>query len=168
MLSLNASSPPFKVVLTLPNLCVVPRDSRDAKADMQPESLKSFVAYSTTSTATPARERERNEQLAQGKAFNPSIRSFVRLSPTVYTDAQNLKFDPFLLSGICSQVLSPQAFQILPAATCSPAVNACFGGFLCSRIVSRYIAFCLCHFPLANQFLQHPILELLGPLAPGT
>jgi len=91
MLSLKASSPPFKVVLTLPNLCVVPRDSHDTKTDMQPESLKSFIAYSTTRTATPARERERNEQLAQGKAFNPSIRSFVRLSPTVYTDAQNLK-----------------------------------------------------------------------------
>jgi len=90
-LSLNASSPPFKVVLTLPNLCVVPRDSRDAKTDMQPEDLKSFVAYSTTRTATSARERERDEQLAQGKPFNPSICSFVRLSPTVYTDAQNLK-----------------------------------------------------------------------------
>ena len=88
-LSLNASSPPFKVVLTLPNLCVVPRDSRDAKIDMQPESLKSFVAYSTTRTATSARERERDEQLAQGKPFNPSIRPFVCLSPTVYTDAQN-------------------------------------------------------------------------------
>ena len=50
-LSLNASSPPFKVVLTLPNLCVVPRDSRYAKTDMQPEGLKSFVAYSTTRSA---------------------------------------------------------------------------------------------------------------------
>ena len=39
MLSLNASSPLFKVVLTLPNLCVVPRDSRDAKTDMQLENL---------------------------------------------------------------------------------------------------------------------------------
>ena len=42
-LSLNASSLPFKVMLTLLNLCVMLRDSRDAKTDMQPESLKSFV-----------------------------------------------------------------------------------------------------------------------------
>ena len=62
---MNASSPPFKVVLTLPNPCVVPRDSRDAKTDVQPESLKFFVAYSTTRTASSARERERDEQLAQ-------------------------------------------------------------------------------------------------------
>jgi len=79
----------------------------------------------------------------------------------------NLKIDLFLLSGICSQVLSPQAFQTLPATTCSPAVNACFGGFLCSRIVSRYTAFYLCHFPLANQFPQQFVLGCLGPLAPG-
>ena len=78
-------------MLTLPNLCVVPRDSCDAKTDMQLEDLKSFVAYSTTRTATSARERERDKQLAQGKPFNLSICSFVRLSPTVYTDAQNLK-----------------------------------------------------------------------------
>jgi len=57
---------------------------------MQTESLEFFVAYSTTHTATSARGRERNEQLAQGKPFNPSIHSSVRLSPTVYTDAQNL------------------------------------------------------------------------------
>ena len=65
--SLNASSPPFKVVLTLPNPCVVPRDSRDAKTDVQPESLKFFVAYSSTTptAAMSARERERYEQLAQ-------------------------------------------------------------------------------------------------------
>jgi len=67
MLSLNASSLPFKVML---------RDSRGAKTDMQPESLKSFVAYSTTRTARSVREQERDEQLAQGKPFNPSIRSF--------------------------------------------------------------------------------------------
>ena len=78
-------------MLTLPNLCVVPRDSRDAKTDMQPESLKSFVAYSTTCTARSVREQERDEQLAQSKPFNLSIRSLVRLSPTVYADAQNLK-----------------------------------------------------------------------------
>jgi len=42
-LSLNVSSLPFKVMLTLLNLCVMLRDSRDAKTDMQPESLKSFV-----------------------------------------------------------------------------------------------------------------------------
>jgi hypothetical protein len=59
--------------------------------DVQPESLKFFVAYSTTCTAMSACKRERNEQLTQGKPFNPSICSFVRLSPTVYTDAQNLK-----------------------------------------------------------------------------
>jgi len=66
-------------------------DSHNAKTDMQTESLKFFVAYSTTHTATSARRRERDEQLAQGKPFNLSIRSFARLSPTVYADAQNLK-----------------------------------------------------------------------------
>ena len=66
-MSLNASSPPFKVVLTLPNPCVVPRDSRDAKTDVQPESLKFFVAYSSTTpkAAMSPREREHYEQLAQ-------------------------------------------------------------------------------------------------------
>ena len=73
-LSLNASSPPFKVVLTLPNPCVVPRDSRDAKTDVQPESLKFFVAYLTTSTATSAREQERVEQLAQAIRTNAAVR----------------------------------------------------------------------------------------------
>ena len=90
-LSLNTSSLPFKVVLTLLNLCVMLRDSRNTKTDMQPESLKSFVAYSTTCTARSAREQERDEQLAQSKPFNLSIRPLVRLSPTVYADAQNLK-----------------------------------------------------------------------------
>ena len=42
-LSLNASSLPFKVMLTLLNLCVMLHDSCDAKTDMQPESLKSFI-----------------------------------------------------------------------------------------------------------------------------
>jgi len=78
-------------MLTLPNLCVVPHDSRNANTDMQPENLKSFVMYSTTRTAMSVRKQERDEQLAQGKPFNLSICSFVRLSPTVYTDAQNLK-----------------------------------------------------------------------------
>ena len=73
-LSLNASSPPFKVVLTLPNPCIVPRDSRDAKTDVQPESLKFFVAYLTTSTATSARERERVEQLAQAVRTNAAVK----------------------------------------------------------------------------------------------
>ena len=45
MLSLNVSSPPFKVVLTLPHPCVMPRDSRNAKTDMQMESLEFFVVY---------------------------------------------------------------------------------------------------------------------------
>ena len=76
----------------------MPRDSRNAKTDMQTESLKFFVAYSTTHTATSARGRERDEQLAQGKPFNLSIRSFVRLSPTVYADAQTSK-----LTFFCSQ-----------------------------------------------------------------
>ena len=58
---------------------------------MQLEDLKYFVAYSTTHTTTSAHERERDKQLAQGKPFNLSIRSFVHLSPTVYTDAQNLQ-----------------------------------------------------------------------------
>ena len=78
-------------MLMLPNLCVVPHNSHDANTDMQPENLKSFIMYSTTRTAMSACEQEHDEQLAQGKPFNPSIRSFVRLSPTVYTDAQNLK-----------------------------------------------------------------------------
>jgi len=72
-LSLNASSapPPFKVVLTLPNPCVVPRDSRDAKTDVQPESLKFYVAYSTTAATTSAHERE---QLAQRIRTDATIR----------------------------------------------------------------------------------------------
>ena len=90
-LSLSALSPPFKVMLMLPNPCVMSRDSHNAKTDMQTESLKFFVTYSTTHTTTLARGRERDEQLAQGKPFNPSIHSFVHLSPTVYADAQNLK-----------------------------------------------------------------------------
>ena len=90
-LSLSTLSPPFKVVLMLPNPCVMSRDSHNAKTDMQMESLKFFVAYSTTHTTMSARRQERDEQLAQGKPFNLSIRSFVRLSPTVYADAQNLK-----------------------------------------------------------------------------
>jgi hypothetical protein len=59
------SNPPFKVVLTLPNPCVVPRDSRDAKTDVQPESLKFFVAYLTTS---------RDEQLAQAIRSTASVK----------------------------------------------------------------------------------------------
>ena len=59
------SSPPFKVVLTLPNPCVVPRDSRDAKTDVQPESLKFFVAYSTSS---------KDEQLAQAVRSTASVK----------------------------------------------------------------------------------------------
>jgi len=156
-LSLNTSSPPFKVMLTLPNLRVVLHDSCDTKTDMQPESLKSFVTYSTTHTAMSAHERECDQQLAQGKPFNPSIRS---LSVCLPQSTQ-------LLSGICSQALSPQAFQTLPAATCSPAVNSCFSGFLCSRIISRYTAFLSLSLSLANQFLQHFVLGCLGPLAPS-
>lgn len=67
-LSLNASSAPFKVVLTLPNPCVVPRDSRDAKTDVQPESLKFFVAYSSTSASA------RDEQLAQAVRASASVK----------------------------------------------------------------------------------------------
>jgi len=141
-LSLNALSPPFKVMLMLPHLCVVPRDSCDAKTDMQPENLKSFVAYSTTRTATSARAS--GSMTNSSPRASPSIHPFVHLSVCLPQSTQMLKtskIDLFLLSGICSQLLSPQAFQTLPAATCSPAVNACFGGFLCSHIVSRYTAF---------------------------
>ena len=67
-LSFNASSPPFKVVLTLPNPCVVPRDSRDAKTDVQPESLKFFVAYSTTGASA------RDEQLAQAVRTSAAVK----------------------------------------------------------------------------------------------
>ena len=115
------------------------------KDNMQPESLKSFVAYSTTRTATSAHERERDEQ----PRASPSIRPFVRSSVCLPQSTQTLetsKIDLFLLRNLLSSTL----FQTLPAATCSPAVNACFSDFLCSRIVSRYTAFCLCHFPLAN------------------
>ena len=113
---------------------------------------------------------------ARGSATNSSPRASPSICPSVHLSVclpqstqtlKTSKFDLFLLSGICSQALSPQAFQTLPAATCSPAVNACFGGFLCSRIVSRYTAFYLCHFPLANQSPQHFVLGCLGPLAPG-
>jgi len=111
----------------------MPRDSRNTKTDMQTESLKFFVAYSTTHTTTSTRGRERDEQLA------PSIRPFIRSSVCLPQSTQTLKtskIDLFLLSGICSQALSPQAFQTLPAATCSPAVNGCLA-VSCAHASSR-------------------------------
>jgi len=160
-LSLNALSPPFKVVLTLPNLCVVPRDSRDAKTDMH---WRASSPSSRSQPPAPPRWRASRSPTNSSPRASPSIR------PSIHLSIQTLKtskIDLFLLSGICSQALSPQAFQTLTMATCSPAVNACFGGFLCSHIISRYIAFCLCQFPLTNQFLQHFVFGCLGPLAPG-
>jgi len=123
----------------------------------------------TQPPAPPGRCASRSATNSSPRA-SPSICPFVHWSVCLPQSTQTLKtsnIDLFLLSGICFQALSTQAFQTLPVATCSPAVNACFSGFLCSRIVSRYTAFCLCHFPLANQFLQHFVLGCLGPLAPG-
>ena len=48
----------------------MPRDSRDAKTDVQPESLKFFIAYSLTSTSASARD----EQLAQAVRTSAAVK----------------------------------------------------------------------------------------------